>query len=316
MTLRRPMIVLAALGWIALGCLQADQAPPPKLDRSELTRQTEALLKQHGDGAAASLWLGGVSGSPWFAVEADAVRPTASAIKTWFLVELFAAHSGKLNDPLPRADRVLQDDTHPAISHFSSAQRAEIRKELSGASIRRVGEIMTGKVPASNAVYNAAANLITAVLGGPEDLTRLIRARDPALTVSVRRYMLRDRKDPGDNEATAAALAALYQRLASGTLEGIDQKTMDAIRAALLRRKDDQMGSLYSKDGSLTSDPLTEVRAGWWETPQGVMVYVVMAAQPGPGAKDNDRQSSGERLEKTTNTLTEVLILAGWDAIK
>ena len=95
-----------------------------------------------------------------------------------------------------------------AISHFSSEQRVEIRQMLGAASVRRVGEVMMGKCRASNAVYNAAANLTTAVLGGPCSPSR--KAFETGIPrssrVSVRRYMLRDWEDPGDNEAPAAAL--------------------------------------------------------------------------------------------------------------
>jgi hypothetical protein len=31
---------------------------------------------------------------------------------------------------------VLADDAHPAISHFTPEQRAEIRRDLAGASVR------------------------------------------------------------------------------------------------------------------------------------------------------------------------------------
>ena len=133
---------------------------------------------------------------------------------------------------------MLADDAHPAISHFTPEQRAEIRRELIGATVRRVGLVMMGTAPASNIVYNAAANVTTAVLGGPEALTALIRKRDAAFAaVSARRYMLRNRRERGDNEAPAIALAALYQRLAARRLAGIDAPTMDAMHEALRRAR-------------------------------------------------------------------------------
>src|SRR5690606_256645 len=121
-----------------------------------------------------------------------------------------------------------------AISHFAPEVRDEIRKELIPASVRRVGEIMQGKAKASNPVYNAAANLITAHLGGPEQLTARIHARDPRFkAVVVRRYMLRDRTMPGDNEATAESLAALHQALASRSLSGVSEPVMTAVHEVL-----------------------------------------------------------------------------------
>ena len=282
-------LVSCVLSMLALGTpgtpSRAQDTVAARFDQAAVSRDIGALLKAHGEGVVANLWVGGDSGNAWFELNADQPSATASAIKTFYLVELFASHRGRLDTPLPGADAVLKNDEHLAISHFSSEQRAEIRRELGGASVRRVGEVMMGRAQASNAVYNAAANLTTAVLGGPDVLTKLIRDRDPAFEgVSVRRYMLRDRKNPGDNEAPAVALAALYQRLAARALTGIDSETMRAIREAMIKDDIDNVGTRFSKSGSLNSDPLTEVRAGWWETARGSLIYVVMLRQSTAGA--------------------------------
>ena len=151
--------------------------------------------------------------NPWYEWKSKAIYPTASAIKTAYLVELFTAHSTHLDEPLTGLAEVLGDDDHPALAPFNPATRAEIRRELAGASARRVGEVMMGKLHASNAVYNAAANVTTAVLGGPVNLTSKIHARDQEFApIEVRRYMLAPRDRPGDNEASASALAAVLQR--------------------------------------------------------------------------------------------------------
>jgi Beta-lactamase enzyme family len=293
--------------------LRAQGAVAARLDKAALSKDVEALLHDHGGGVVANLWVGGDSGNPWFELSSDQPSATASAIKTFYLVELFAAHRRTLDNPLPGADAVLKDDGHTAISHFSSEQRAEIRRVLGRASVRRVAEIMMGKANASNAVYNAAANLITAVLGGPEMLTKLIRDRDPAFKeVAVRRYMLRDRKNPGDNEAPAAALAALYQRLAARALAGIDGDTMRAIRETIVKEDFDNRGVRFSKDGSLASDPLTEVRAGWWETARGPVIYVIMMRESTFGPTP----LSARRLRETVDTLMGKVVGAGLASIR
>ena len=302
------VFAVLALDTLGVTDLRAQGAVAARFDKAVLSKDVEALLKEHGEGIVANLWVGGDSGNPWFELSSDQPSATASAIKTFYLVELFAAHPKTLDNPLPGADAVLKDNGHSAISHFSSEQRAEIRRALGGASVRRVAEIMMGKANASNAVYNAAANLTTAVLGGPEMLTKLIRNRDPAFKeVSVRRYMLRDRKNPGDNEAPARALAALYQRLAARALAGIDSETMRAIREAIIKEDFDNRGVRFSKDGSLASDPLTEVRAGWWETAGGPVIYVIMMRESTLGPTP----SSAQRLRKTVDTLTARLVGAG-----
>ena len=305
------MLALGALGPAS----RAQGTVAARFDKAAVSKDIGALLSEHGDAVVAHLWVGGDSGNAWFELTADQPSATASAIKTFYLVELFATYRGRLDTPLPGADAVLTNDEHPAISHFSSEQRAEIRRGLGAASVRRVGEVMMGKASASNAVYNAAANLTTAVLGGPERLTKLIRDRDPAFArVSVRRYMLRDRKNPGDNEAPAVALAALYQRLAARALTGIDNETMRAIREAMIQEDIDNVGRRFSKSGSLSSDPLTEVRAGWWETARGSLIYVVMLRQSTAGP--TGAPSSSQRLAKTVDTLTDKLVSAGSAAMR
>jgi hypothetical protein len=277
-------------------------------DEKALAPAVDALLATHGDGITASLWLGGPAGDAWFERAAATPRATASAIKTFYLVELFATYADHLDDPLPGTAAILGDDTHPAIGHFPPGERDEIRRDLGGASVRRVAAVMMGSAPASNAVYNAAANLITAVLGGPDALTARIHRRDSAFAgVAARRYMLRDRKERGDNEAPALAIARLYQHLASRQLAGIAAPTMDAIRQAV-KQDDAPAGRHFSKDGNLPSDPMTEVRAGWYETAKGPLVYVVMTLQPVPGAAGRDAAS--QKLSRTATALGDALVSA------
>jgi hypothetical protein len=302
----------AAMHVLAASSLSAQPAAP-RVDATALSARVDDLLREHGQGIEAGLWLGGAAGAAAFERDATTPRATASAIKTFYLVELFGRFAGALDRPLPGVDVVLADDAHPAIGHFTPEQRAEIRGALNGATVRRVALAMMGTAPASNIVYNAAANVVTAVLGGPDALTALIRQRDPAFAVSVRRYMLRDRHEHGDNEAPPIALAALYQRLAARRLAGIDAATMDAIREALRRADDPVLGRHYDKNGDLDTDPLTMARAGWYETAGGPLVYVVMTTQPTPGP--SGREASSEQLAKTADALAHTIVQAGRAAL-
>jgi hypothetical protein len=125
--------------------------------------------------------------------------------------------------------------------------------------------------------------------------------------------MLRDRREHGDNEAPAQAIAAAYRRLASRQLAGIDAPAMDAIHAALRRADDPALGRHFDKGGSLNSDPLCEIRAGWYETAAGPLVYVVMTRQATSGA--DGREASGRRLATTADDLTAIVVQAGAAAI-
>jgi hypothetical protein len=292
------------------GLLRADggQAPPKSLNRAALDRQVQTILETHGEGIQASIWIGGQTGGSWYAWKADVPRPTASAIKTAYLMELFATFPKQLDKPLPGLTEFLKD-AHPAIAHFPAAQRAEIQRELAGASVRRIGEVMIGKSKASNAVYNAAANVTTAALQGPAALTKSLEARDPAFrAIQVRRYMLAARDVTGDNEATADALAAVLQALAARKIRGVELSTFAAMREVLRSTSPKETAQHFGKGGALDSDPLTRVRSGWWETPGGTLVYVVMTTQPTPGTRT--RTEAGKRLAATTEKLTELATAA------
>lgn len=274
------LTIVLAVAWTETGPVTAEERLAPKpLAVSTLRDFISERLNAHGQDVQAAVWVGAADGPAWFKQDAATVMPTASAIKTFYLVEFFAAYGDRLDSSLPETNDILGND-HPAVSHFPPAVRGEIRRELGSASVRRIGEVMMGQTDVSNAVYNAAANLITARLGGPQKLTSLIHDRDPRFkTVMVRRYMLRDRTQPGDNEATTEAFAALYQALASRTLNGISELVMTALHE-VLQRGSNSSGVLYEKDGGLSTDPLTSVKAGWRQTGPGPVVFVVMCRQP------------------------------------
>ena len=290
---------------ISSGLIAADELP--RLDRDKTEKAVRAILTKHGGKPNIGLWIGGSTGGDRYERGSGETLPTASAIKTSILIELFARFADALDQPPPGLDAILRDD-HPAITHFSPQQRDEVRKGLAGGSVRRLGGIMMGSVPASNIVYNAAANVAIALLGGPEEATRSIRARDPAFApIAVRRYMLADRKATGDNVATAAALASVIQRLASRRVPGIADSTVEDIRRAMLAKDDPRGGRLFLKDGDLASDPITCVRSGWSEKPGGgAIVFVVMIAQDKPDSLTPDQ--AHRDLAATAGRLTECLL--------
>jgi hypothetical protein len=296
--------ILLALS-VTSGLLAAEA--PPQFDREKIEKSVQEILAKHGGRARVGLWVGGPAGDALYASGSGEMLPTASAIKTAILIELFARYADDLDRPPPGLDAILRDD-HLAISHFSPPQRDEVRKSLEGVPVRRLGGIMMGSVPASNLVYNAAANLAIALLGGPAEATRSIRARDPAFApIAVRRYMLADRKATGDNEATPAALAAVLQRLSSRRVPGIAEATVEDIRRSILARDDPRRGRVFLKDGDLASDPITCVRSGWCETPGGGPIdYVVMLALKEFGAQTRDE--AYRDLASTAGRLTEALL--------
>jgi hypothetical protein len=284
-----------------------------RADFASVDESVDKALAEQGGAVRAALWVGGTSGAR-YTRDAGATLPTASAVKTAILIELFAKFAGSLDRAPEGLDAVLKDE-HPAVAHFTAAQREEIRKGLTDASARRIGGVMMGSIEASNLVYNAAANVAIALLGGPEGATRAIRARDPAFApIAVRRYMLADRKAHGDNEATAEALAAVLRRLAARQVKGLEAETVEAIRKAILTKDDPKRGHHFLKDGDLASAPITVVRSGWYEPAAGgpAVVYVVMLARPDAGATSADE--AHRKLSEAGARLRDVLVDAAGDA--
>ena len=255
---------------------------------ADIDRRIDALVARQRGPMAVAVWAAGAAGRPWYVRDARAAYPAASVIKVAYLVEFFAAHAGGLDAPLPGIDAVLDDARHPALAPFSARQRADIRRALRGASVRRIGAIMMARVGAANHVYNAAANVVTAVLGGPRGLTRRIRARAAAFApIAVRRYMLAARAR-GDNTTSAAALGAVVQGLAAARLRGVDGRTARAMQEAVRLRPRRAGGVHRAKSGYLPSAPVVSAFCGWWRRGRRAVVYVVMASAPRPARGPRD----------------------------
>ncbi|MBN1475822.1 hypothetical protein JXA47_03620 [Candidatus Sumerlaeota bacterium] len=308
--MRARWIPAIALMVICLGCRGLlPSRGPITLDTAKIDEAIRAITEEHGDGIEVSVWLGGLDGAPWYALNENEWRPGASAVKAAYLVELFAAHAGSLDEPLAETDQILSDPTHPAIVHFDERAQAEIRREHEGASVRRIGEMMIHGEGVSNTVYNAAANVTTAALGGAEGITERIHARSPDFGgIAIRRYMLADRNVTGDNEATAASLAAVLRRIAGADLPGVDEETVEAIREVLRGDRAWWLGLHFFKTGALNTNPLTRIESGYHTKRGRVIVYVVMTEQPNPG--ELTAEAAGERLQATTDRIRDLLLRA------
>jgi hypothetical protein len=231
------------------------------------------------------IWFGGASGPPAYELDSTRSLPAASVVKTAILVELFASRAAALDQPLgPPLDAILADDRHPALAPFSPKDRGQVRGAFAGASARLIGRIMMASQAASNTVYNGAANMAIALLGGPAAVTEKIAARwSPGIRVA--RYMLASRTTAaGDNEATPASLAAVLRGIATGKISAIDGPTAAAIEDALAVEHLEHPAGLHRfKLGTLDSDPMTAVHTGYIKGRSfEPVVYVVALALPMP----------------------------------
>lgn len=272
-----------------------------------LLAEVKHAIAELGPGTRAAVWLSPPRGEPLLAINVDQPMPVASAIKAGYLVELFASLPDGLDLPLPDAAAVLANEKHPAVAHFSPTQRATAEQALGNASVRRIGEAMITGKGVDNATYNLAANLVTAHFGGPTWLEAKLHARDPAWHgLHVRRYMLADRKVNGDNTATARSLAAVHSDLARAAVPGVAARTVAAARAILARPPDASGRAVFAKGGSLDSDPITRVEAGWHEGPDHVLVHVVMLAQD--NVPPTERSAAGQRLGNAARSIEAMLV--------
>lgn len=240
-------------------------------------------------------------------IRAEQPMPVASAIKVAYLIELFDAFAALLDHPLPDCETVLRDRSHPATIHLGSARRETAQQALGQASVRRLGEAMITGRGVDNATYNIAANVVTAHFGGPAGLTARLHARDPRWRgLTVRRYMLANRTENGDNEASAAALASVHGMLALRTVPGVDSRAISAAREILSRPNDNRGRMVFFKGGSLNSEPVARVRAGWREQPDGALVHVVMLSLANLPAEE--RTAAGQRLAEAAQRIEQLLL--------
>ena len=244
---------------VVTGC--AWSGPDPPRAASEPIAAALAAVPADGfTGLGRSVWIGTADlglhdGEPLYAESADVPRPAASSIKTAYLVEFFLDRAATLDEPVPDAVDVVGNPEHPAIVHFDADTQAEIKEHLETATARTVGRHMIRGTGVSNPVYNAAANLVTAFLGGPPELTARIQARHPDFAgIDSRRYMLAARDVTGDNTATAGSLAAVLAAVARGDVPGISPETHDAMRDILFL-EDTEDGRHFYKGARSTRAP-------------------------------------------------------------
>ncbi|WP_425399840.1 serine hydrolase [Aeoliella sp.] len=256
---------------------------------------SDELIDDIPPGVRLGVWVGRPDGTALLKRDADAKMPTASSIKAALLIELFAMHEKSLDAPPESVVSIFSNAEHPAFVHYDRQERRQSRKALTDISVAALGKQMIRVGDGPNKVYNGAANVVIALLGGPEKATARIRKRNEQFAGhTVNRYMLADRNATGDNTATAQSLAAVHAALARREVEGLEPKTIERLRNVLLLSKDKSGTSHYFKGGSLGTDPVTYVRAGWWEGERPTVVYALMgAADP-----ESDTKVDAKTLEE------------------
>lgn len=293
---------------LLVGTALAQATETGKAGRDPLAAEVEALVAKHGNGVQAAVWLADRDGRVLFARDAEALRPTASAIKVPLLVELLARCADKPAPKLTRSAQIVDSVAHPAMKPFPAPAHAEIQTRLRNADVDTAAATMIRGDGVANATYNAAANLVIAELGGPQGADQALAARWPgAPEIRVRRYMLAPRDEFGDNEASARALGKVWLALLRQEIPGADQALATRARAVLAVAPDAKYGAHFCKHGALDSLPLARVLSGAYERGERGLVYVVMLSQPAlpEGTTPADE---GKRLEQTAAAIRDLLL--------
>ena len=273
----------------ANGCA-GPPATPPAAPEEQIAAALGSVSASDFTDLGRSIWIGTADGATLYEESPDTPRPAASSIKAAYLVEFFSDRADALDEPVPDALDVVGNPDHPAIVHFDADTQAEIQEHLETATARTVGRHMIRGTGVSNPVYNAAANLVTAFLGGP-----------PGLTARI---------------ATAGSLAAVLAAVARGDVPGLSAETHEAMRDILFL-EDTEDGRHFYKGGSLNSNPITRVLSGYYAAPGEPtgreLVYAFMAEVPGPASVapgDLEPGDAGRRLQDHLEALREAALPA------
>ena len=282
---------LAAFVALAAGCSGAAPAPAPLDGREAIAAALSGVDGAQFTDLGRSIWIGTADGEALYDESADVPRPAASSIKTAYLVEFFSDRAGDSRRTRPGSRRSSGRSRAPRDRALRSLKpRPRSGSTWQTTNARTVGHHMIRGTGVSNAVYNAAANLVTAFLGGPPELT----GQDPRPPSGLRRHPLPPlhARGAGRNRetttATAASLAAVLAAIARGDVPGTLSRDARRDAGHPLPGGKRGLGRHFYKGGSLNSNPITRVLSGYYAKAPGEpggrrqLVYVFMAEIPGP----------------------------------
>jgi len=220
--------------------------------------------------------------SPQYGVlhlHSDEVLPSASLIKAFILIVAYIEFSNFWNE-IPEALDTILNPYEPAMASlrmFDVSTRFHIQEKLSGMTYRDLAISMMGsnQNQIGNSAYNASANILIYLLGGPAECTRKIRSISPDFgSVYVGRYMLESRSPDNDNSNSLSSLAAAYRMIATETLPGAYANDFQELRSCF--QTFDYMGNInYQKHGHLSTAPSLTAWAGWIEKNSHFYFYCV-----------------------------------------
>ncbi len=253
------------------------QARPEAAAFREILAQ--AKKRVHPD-LKVSAWLGLRSGRAMFEQDSHEPMLATNGIAPLLLLELFSQYANQLDDPAPNLNSIIATSSHPAIVPFATKELETLRYHLKGVSVRHLATAMLGRSGTPEIVRHGAANLIVALLRGPERVSKLVRRRHPTLSrFSLGRYP-HELTDTDLGLVSTRGLASILQGIASREIPGLDQTTTNSLRDLLFTNDNDLLGRHFSIHGSARRGRSAITRAGFYEHQGHDLVYVIQASLP------------------------------------
>ena len=209
----------------------------------------------------------------------DEVWPSASIVKVFILITAYLEFRENWHETPNGLDEILNTggEVSPSMRMFDSSARAHVREQLMGMTYRDLAVSMMGSTQnqIGNSAYNAAANILIYLLGGPEECTRKVRAICLEFnSVYIGRYMLEDRTPFNDNSNSLTALAAACRMIATEALPGADSNDCQELKDCL--QTFSYMGfNGYQKRGHLSTAPSLTAWVGWMEINDQPYFYAI-----------------------------------------
>lgn len=272
-------LLLTGNAWVVPGqCLGLFSSLPPSGAFAELPGSIEDYRSRNHPETTVAFWAESSVNGCVYSGE-DTVLPVASMIKTFILVSAFLEFRDDWDEVPPELNAVLsyEEGYREPLGMFSSSARQEVRNRLENMTYGNLARSMMGlnQSQIGNTSYNAAANVLIFLLGGPRECTERIRSihRDFS-TVRVGRYMLATRTSENENQASVRSLATVCRIICSQQIPGLEAVDYQRITSCM-QRITVSGHNCYQKHGHLSQAPTVNAWMGWIEMGDDYGIYCV-----------------------------------------
>jgi hypothetical protein len=272
-------MLLARNAWVIPGqCLGLLSSSPASAVLAELPDYIEDYRARNHPETTVAFWVESSVNGCVFSGE-DTALPVASMIKTFILVSAYLEFREDWDEVPPELNAVLsyEEGYREPLEVFGSSARQEVRNRLGNMTYGDLARSMMGRNQAEigNNAYNAAANVLIFMLGGPRECTERIRSiHSDFNSVRVGRYMLASRTNENENQATVRSLATVCRIICSQQIPGLEAVDYQRITSCM-QRVTVSGHNCYQKHGHLSEATSVNAWMGWIEMGDEYGIYCV-----------------------------------------